>query len=395
MKKSRAILALAVISIVLLAGCGGKDAKTIFGYGVVMTDFSAEYSEVDSDDYVEVFLEFENRGEKVAEDIQGSLVRKGSFSASPAVQDEISMLELPLESEYDNDYFTWTLHAPTLQSDRTEEVQARISYNYETTGVATIHFVPKTMLRDEGSAQFSMDPYSSDSPLSVDITARQPVEVTNEGTEEVQVTIILDNIDMGTIESRTAKASLPTSCNGKQLDCIDEVIIDVDDNCKGLLSSEEDSNVLATWECDWNSDTSRWFWNNEADGETKTSGDFKASYCPAGTVTHTCENTRYPGIIETNACNGKEESGVDANDPYGQNVCYCLKEEASEAPVVASFPDTHKGVRMIHGEQARITETYAFPILDSDAATSCQLSVKAKYTYRLDSEILPITILKE
>ena len=82
MRKATWIIAIALIAIIMFSGCIGpsKDKKvTGRGPGIEITNFMADFDSMDAGETMSLVVDFENRGDVVAEDVLGTLIRKGVF----------------------------------------------------------------------------------------------------------------------------------------------------------------------------------------------------------------------------------------------------------------------------------------------------------------------------
>jgi hypothetical protein len=230
MKKTTLISIGALILVVALAGCigaGGDDTKTTgTGNGVAITDFWIEPTEIDANEDGFLFLEIENRGDYDATEVSASLIRTGAFSsADDYVYD--ALVDKPLGESILPFTYSWTVTAPNIVQDRTEELQGRVTYKYETLASAKIHFVPQDMIREQGREAFPAESISTAGPLLIEIDAGQPVILreaeiaAGSADKNVRIAITISNIGDGRVESEAAGIA----CSGEDLDCIDDLII--------------------------------------------------------------------------------------------------------------------------------------------------------------------------
>ena len=233
MNKRNLLLTLALLAILIsFSGCLGprnssKNQQQGALPGLVITNAQTDFDTIDSGETMDFAVAFENRGDATAKDIKGILIRKGSFTVNPIYTNATSDIEPPIQDVFGGDEFTWEITAPPVSQDRTEEVQARIYYNYSTQGFATIHFVPRDIIREKGQAAFPIDSSSSNGPLSIDIVANQPVILRNSPSEAtVRLTVIINNNWNGRVESSNSISSSNKEgdCTNA-LDCIDSLEI--------------------------------------------------------------------------------------------------------------------------------------------------------------------------
>jgi len=317
----RLVAALLLIGIVLASGClGGSDddETTSAGPGVIITDFRSDFSIIDAGEPLSVMLDFENRGDMEALNVSGELVRKGAFifNAQSNVYTSIDILESPLDTSFAGDEFVWDMTAPNVAQERTEEVQARIHYDYETIGFATIHFVPRDMIRDQGVAAFPIDVSSTEGPISIDVKANQPIILRAEAFSQHTK----DNVTTNYI-NKTARITI-------------------------LLS-------------------------NEWTGKVETDNTISLGNCSlsGGGLQPDCVE-----YLEVEALGGG---------------CSFWKDNK----IVGSGQIENKtGVRMVQSKEGRYHVSVPFAVKQKDAATSCQIKITARYSYRVDSDVLPINI---
>jgi len=244
-KKALTVLILALV--LIFSGCLGKGDKAAGAYpGVLITNFRSDFAEVESEETTMVALDFDNRGGYMAKNVEGILLRKGAFTA-PGTTDydgttEIINIESPLDNVYSGDEFYWNLKAPRVAQDRMEEVQARLSYNYKTEAYATLHFVPQSIIREQGAEAFSLSQFSSNSPVAITIEATHPIiireaDVTKYkaglGGKTVRINLIFTDTGAGRVYSATDKDDAFFGALGasaqctKPEDCIDSVSIEI------------------------------------------------------------------------------------------------------------------------------------------------------------------------
>ncbi len=238
MKKRNLLAVLALLAILIsFSGCLGprnssKNQQPSELPGLVITNAQTDFNSVDSGETMDFAVSFENRGDSTAKDIDGVLIRRGSFTINPIYVNATADIEPPIQDVFGGDEFTWEITAPNITQDRTEELQARVYYNYSTQGFATIHFVPRDIIREKGQAAFPIDSSSSNGPLNIEIVANQPVILRNSPSEAtVRITVIVNNNWNGRIESSATPHGHSISSSNKKgdctgaLDCIDSLNI--------------------------------------------------------------------------------------------------------------------------------------------------------------------------
>ncbi|HIK01973.1 TPA: hypothetical protein H1008_02560 [archaeon] len=215
MKHSRVLPLILLLLVVSISGCAGKDTEAPpSGDGVAVRSFQSDFGDVYSGESASITLVAENRGDFTASNVKAKLIRSGSFTNTTALEITGSDLGIPLGDTYASDAFFWELEAPTILQDRSEEVQAEVSYDYKSSAVSTVHFVPRDFLREAGLGAYPDASSSSRSPIFIDIVANQPVQVRGTGNMSVRFTVILVNKGGGKVESLTTIAS-----DNKKGDC--------------------------------------------------------------------------------------------------------------------------------------------------------------------------------
>jgi len=248
-KMNKKALTVIILALVLaFSGCLGKSGdKTAGAYpGVLITNFRSDFAEVESEETTMVALDFDNRGGYMAKNVKGRLLRKGAFSSSGAADYDGSTesidIESPLDNVYSGDEFYWNLKAPKVSQNRVEEVQARLSYNYKTEAYATLHFVPQSIIREQGVEAFSLAQFTSNSPVGITVEATHPIiirdsDVTKYNNQHtgktVRINLIFTNNGVGRVYSAKPKGDHffgnfgeSEQCT-KPEDCIDSVSIEI------------------------------------------------------------------------------------------------------------------------------------------------------------------------
>lgn len=102
-----------------------------------------------------------------------------------------------------------------------------------------------------------------------------------------------------------------------------------------------------------------------------------------------------PGRVENESFSGSCTKGLDCIDSieiegFGAS---CLDTSTSgNVNDLLPLKKTINGMRLIEGNEGKITDVVSFHISDATAATSCQIKVTANYRYRVDSQILGLVI---
>jgi hypothetical protein len=367
--KAKLLIIVLLLAVISTAGCGGGDDSASYGDGITITDFYSEFGEVDAGEVTMVALGFDNRGDYIAKDVSAILLRRGAFSDYGEPYDSNFEIEKPLNGAFSGDEFYWNLQAPDVSQDRTEEVQARITYDYETDAYATINLVPREILREQSEASFMLSPYSSNSPVSISIEANQPIVLRgDEKSKTVRANIVFQNTGGGEVSSKNFDNYDATQCT-KAEDCIDEITIEtIGGNCLGQRPATTTSQF-----CCFENLVYQWTNVCAAADRNDVSTCFEFSH-------KSCDS-----ICSANF-NGFDSSREVTHADSGVIYCECTFSEPFE------LSETMNGIKLIQGSSGRYTFTQDFIIPDTNAATSCQFHVNAKYTYEIDSPVLPIQI---
>jgi len=230
---SYAILITLVLSISGCLGGGGSTGTSGSGNGLVITGIRSDFADVYAEDLTMIAVDFENRGGYMAKNVQGFLLREGAFTKETSHYDGVDPqssvnIEKPLQDVYSGEEFYWDVKAPNVMQPRTEEVQARIQYDYKTDAYATLHFVPQEIVREQGTEPFSMDQYTSSSPVAISIEATNPIIIreTDEDTKTVRINLIFSNVGGGNVRSKTVFGDDTVLGQCTKADgCIDKILI--------------------------------------------------------------------------------------------------------------------------------------------------------------------------
>ncbi|MAF89535.1 MAG: hypothetical protein CL963_03460 [Euryarchaeota archaeon] len=227
MKHPRVLFLILLLLVVSISACAGKDTEAPpSGDGIAVRSFQSDFGDVYSGESASITLVAENRGDFTASNVKAKLIRSGSFTNTTATEIDGSDLGIPLGDTYASDAFFWELQAPNVLQNRLEEVQAEISYDYESSGVSTVHFVPRDVLREIGTSAYPDASSSSHSPIFIDIVANQPVQVRGTGDIPVRFTVIFVNEGTGKVESLdTISSSNKKGDCTEAFGCIDDITV--------------------------------------------------------------------------------------------------------------------------------------------------------------------------
>ena len=234
------ILILMFVGLVIFSsGCvnlpwGKTSAPTT--YGVVVNSFEPDFSEVESGDDVDLYLEIENNGGSKAEDVTAFLYNLGDLNNGQELSDnpyEFGSLEPPDESANlpgDIGTKTWTLTAPELPKGVTQvySPRVRLFYKYHTIASTDITVLTKSeykRLKEKNQLPEATPTTSiTKGPLSITISAREPVIYESGTREKFDVFITVGLIGQGSVFSPDADYS-----NGEvSSDELDKIKIKID-----------------------------------------------------------------------------------------------------------------------------------------------------------------------
>ena|GEM_PF-3804555 len=371
----------ALILVVALAGClgaGGETERTGLGTGLEILDFWVEPSTIDAREDGFLSLEVQNDGDFDARNVQASIIRLGAFDLKEETYVYDNVMDKPLGDSIIPFIYNWWVVAPDVDQSRTEDLQARIAYDYETLASAKIHFVPQDMLREQGIEAFPAESISTSGPLQIELEASQPItirptEILIKNNSEyvdkpVRISITITNVGPGRVESQAGGVQ----CSGQDLDCIDSVkIIGRTDGCELLardLGTDTDGDSLSDdYELTVGADPN----NKDTDGDLVDDG-VEIEY----------------GLDPT-----KPDTDDDGISDYDELIgIYGVIPTATASSRGNLLYVNEVGMRMSQGTEARKTYAKTFHIEDVRADTVCLFEVQAKYRYRVDSPVLTVPV---
>ena len=200
------ILVLITVATVLFSsGClegiiGSK--STVTSYGVVVNEFGPDFSELESGDKFDLYLEIENTGGAKATDVWAHLYdfdRKSEEFGELDPPDE----EAGIPGEVKD--VTWEEIAP----DNPEGVvytytpRVRLMYDYKTIATANLPLLTKTEYkRLKERNQLNIPPITTEvskGPVAVEISARAPIVIEDFDEDTVDFRINIDLLGRGTV----------------------------------------------------------------------------------------------------------------------------------------------------------------------------------------------------
>lgn len=192
MNKMLAVLAL--VSVILLAGCTSKVQQAAAGNGVEITFFNAP-SQVDADETFSADLVAQNNGDAEALSIRAELFQKSNFDIMDEEQiKRISSLSPPvLEKGVSGEELvaSWIVRAPEVASDQIKSLGARVTYDYSSSANSNLYIVPKEQYDELGAESFATYSTSSNAPVLISIQPLPAFKI-RQGEDNVDVLVVLN-----------------------------------------------------------------------------------------------------------------------------------------------------------------------------------------------------------
>ena len=199
------LVLIAVATVLFSSGCleGILSSKsTVASYGVVVNEFGPDFSELESGDKFDLYLEIENTGGAKATDVWAHLydfdTKSKEFGELDPPDEEAG---IPGEIED----VTWEETAP----DNPEGVvykytpRVRLMYHYKTIATANLPLLTKTeykRLRERNQLNIpAITTEVSKGPIAVEISARAPIVIEDPDTDTVDFRINIDLLGKGTL----------------------------------------------------------------------------------------------------------------------------------------------------------------------------------------------------
>lgn len=212
MKKSATIFVLfSLILTVAVSGCvqfGQEKESAKYGKGVLINNFEAFPSEVFSGEEVDLVLDVQNKGGRVARDIEARIFSLGGMNCDET-ETTISRLDPPTEDfEGEVATRTFTCTTPSVPGGVESEISptVRVYYNYSTAARVPVPVLERDeyrrRLRRDESLPSLPSTTVSNGPLSVKIKSRSPAVVQSSNTEDerrFRLSIEANNLLSGTV----------------------------------------------------------------------------------------------------------------------------------------------------------------------------------------------------
>lgn len=209
----RKFLPFLVIATILISGCISQTSASVSGegYGLEITEFSADRSELYSGQTLHLSLKMENQGESkvykssslalliVPEDweVVSSSGTSGNLHKKVKLAKDLDPPDETRGIPGDSGSIRWTLKAPSITNERTDTMYARVYYDYNTRAMGKIWIYPESE-RFEENKKLSTDTFTSTrGPIDIDISViPDPVVAEFEG-EIITLQILLTNVGNG------------------------------------------------------------------------------------------------------------------------------------------------------------------------------------------------------
>ncbi len=283
--------AIILLGAVFILGCTGSEEKggasTSKGlYGVVISEFTAQFATIEADDSTGISIKLTNKGDQQAKNVKAEMLNYGSLIPEGKGMYD-GFLDLMAN---ETDLYLWDVAAPKVVTlTRTYQPQVRVCYDYKSTALSDWYVVHKDKYKEDQVPELIMQ--ESNGPLLVSVAsiAEQPARVDSEGkTRYVKVEITnreggqvatnygtknkgsFDEIDKGllTVEfhsfsgavdiiDETARINIASSNNGcSQDDLASCEFYETCENSQCIVNSPCTQNCA--WECSLIEDKAKW-----------------------------------------------------------------------------------------------------------------------------------------
>jgi hypothetical protein len=205
-------LVLPILAVVLISGCTTGGTGGARGPGVVILNWEADYTSVESGDDVQLRLRMQNQGGEQADNVR-ALITMLTFGGDEWMlrQGQSAQILLPegyllppnprYGTEGETADYIWYLAAPLLPEGITQTYTAgiRVFYDYLTTATKPITVVNDNELRhlmDTGLSLPTQPSQHSGGPISVNVVTGKYIKVGDYG-HEFPITIHIENTGGG------------------------------------------------------------------------------------------------------------------------------------------------------------------------------------------------------
>ena len=184
MKKAAFKAVFIILLMIFLAGCTGRQVKTVSDDGLVINSFFPDYDEIESKRNVRLYMEVENLGGTDATNVEAQLfgISWDNNEQKSEIISSISAPELRRGMPGGVKTFFWNLVMPNLPQGTSNDyaIKGRVTYTYHTTATANIPVLNEDEYQRRkltgGTAEF-ITTTNTNAPIKVDITGPEPVVV--------------------------------------------------------------------------------------------------------------------------------------------------------------------------------------------------------------------------
>ncbi len=205
-------LPILLVFVLLVSGCTSIGGGT--GPGVVILSFEPDFTSVESNDDVKLYIRVQNQGGMEAENVEAELtgidpIEWGVFVKTKYLGSAGNMI--PPRPEYgtegETDTTTWDLQAPRLAGtlSQTYNPAVRVYYTYQTVATKPITLVDEDELRrlmQMGKSLPTKETTYTSGPLSVNIVTGKYIKSTDQWGKTFPITISIRNTGPGTVGSK-------------------------------------------------------------------------------------------------------------------------------------------------------------------------------------------------
>jgi len=210
--------------------------------GITVLQFAPEKETLRDGEATNLLLRIQNTGDAPATGITAKITRAEDMdtkSLTPAI-DDLEPPDVGFNQPGGIKEVLWTLTTKETSVPKTQEIAARIDFNYLSTATKEIPILTSARARELTQSGRSQQPGGAThpiSPIDIDILSKDPIEL-GEGktSEEFTFKVYLTNKGSGVVE--TAKTT--GKCATERLDCIDTVQISANTKdkikCEGVVA---------------------------------------------------------------------------------------------------------------------------------------------------------------
>lgn len=195
---------LLVLGVVFLLGCTGGAAgysafTTVGSYGLIVSEFSTEFTEIDEGDQLTLTVEVQNIDQQTAENIGVQLFTSGLKVDGSDIQ------SLPDLESNDTDFVEFLVEAPAgYRIDRTYNPYVQLCYNYASVASSGVFVIEENILtRDTEVPLITSDESVGPLEAVIDFGSQDFISVKSGESKKRIVRIDLLNRDVGRVVNGT------------------------------------------------------------------------------------------------------------------------------------------------------------------------------------------------